>query len=77
MKTLTYKSLCFPEAMKARGVDNKDDLPNYYYRDDGMMVWEAVKSYVSDVVRIYYSSDKTVQEDEEIQAFVHDVCISV
>ncbi|KAK2892452.1 hypothetical protein Q8A67_012440 [Cirrhinus molitorella] len=76
MKTLTYKSLCFPEALKTRGVDNKDDLPNYYYRDDGMMVWEAVKSYVSDVVRIYYSSDKTVQEDEEIQAFVQDVCIS-
>ncbi|XP_043093193.1 polyunsaturated fatty acid 5-lipoxygenase-like isoform X2 [Puntigrus tetrazona] len=69
MRTLTYKSLCFPEAMKARGVDNKEDLPNYYYRDDGMMVWEAIK-------RFYYSSDKTVQEDEEIQAFVQDVCFS-
>ncbi|XP_059367610.1 polyunsaturated fatty acid 5-lipoxygenase-like isoform X1 [Carassius carassius] len=76
MKTLTYKSLCFPEAMKARGVDNKEDLPNYYYRDDGMMVWEAVKSFVSDVVKIYYSSDETVQEDKEIQAFVQDVCFS-
>uniref|UniRef100_A0A671NTG9 Arachidonate 5-lipoxygenase-like n=1 Tax=Sinocyclocheilus anshuiensis TaxID=1608454 RepID=A0A671NTG9_9TELE len=76
MKSLTYKSLCFPEAMKARGVFNKEDLPNYYYRDDGMMVWEAVKSFVSDVVRIYYGSDETVQEDEEIQAFVQDVCFS-
>ncbi len=28
------------------------------------------------MVRIYYSSDETVQEDEEIQAFVHDVCFS-
>ncbi|KAI2646726.1 Polyunsaturated fatty acid 5-lipoxygenase [Labeo rohita] len=73
MKTLTYKSLCFPEAMKARGVENKEDLPNYYYRDDGMMVWEAVKSFVSDVVRIYYGSDVAVQEDEEIQAFVQDL----
>ncbi|XP_052424313.1 polyunsaturated fatty acid 5-lipoxygenase isoform X4 [Carassius gibelio] len=76
MKTLTYKSMCFPESVKARGVDNKDELPNYYYRDDGMMVWEAVKSFVSDVVRIYYSSDESVQEDEEIQAFVQDVCFS-
>ncbi|XDV49700.1 hypothetical protein PO909_018902 [Leuciscus waleckii] len=73
MKTLTYKSLCFPEAMKARGVE---DLPNYYYRDDGMMVWEAVKSFVSDVVKICYGSDETVQEDKEIQAFVQDVCFS-
>ncbi|RXN21015.1 arachidonate 5-lipoxygenase-like isoform X1 [Labeo rohita] len=76
MKTFTYKSLCFPEAMKARGVDNKEDLPNYYYRDDGMMIWEAVKSFVSDVVKIYYRSDETVQEDKEIQAFVQDVCFS-
>ncbi|XP_056097940.1 polyunsaturated fatty acid 5-lipoxygenase-like [Rhinichthys klamathensis goyatoka] len=73
MKTLTYKSLCFPEAIKARGVE---DLPNYYYRDDGMMVWEAVKSFVSDVVKIFYSSDETVQKDKEIQAFVQDVCFS-
>ncbi|XP_073780370.1 polyunsaturated fatty acid 5-lipoxygenase isoform X1 [Danio rerio] len=76
MQTLTYKSLCFPEAMKTRGVDNQEDLPNYYYRDDGMLVWEAVKSFVSDVVKIYYSSDETVQGDEEIQAFVQDVCSS-
>ncbi|XP_056329996.1 polyunsaturated fatty acid 5-lipoxygenase-like [Danio aesculapii] len=76
MQTLTYKSLCFPEAMKTRGVDNEKDLPNYYYRDDGMMVWEAVKSFVSDVVKIYYSSDVAVQKDEEIQAFVQDVCSS-
>ncbi|XP_026065946.1 arachidonate 5-lipoxygenase isoform X1 [Carassius auratus] len=76
MKTLTYKSMCFPESVKARGVDNKDELPNYYYRDDGMMVWEAVRSFVSDVVRIYYSSDESVQEDGEIQAFVQDVCFS-
>ncbi|XP_073779153.1 arachidonate 5-lipoxygenase b, tandem duplicate 3 isoform X1 [Danio rerio] len=73
MKTLTYKSMCFPEAMKARDVHDQEDLPNYYYRDDGMLVWEAVKSFVSDVVEIYYSSDETVLEDEEIQAFVQDV----
>lgn len=31
-------------------------------------------SFVSDVVNIYYKSDEAVQEDEEIQAFVKDVC---
>uniref|UniRef100_A0AAQ4P2Y4 Arachidonate 5-lipoxygenase a n=1 Tax=Gasterosteus aculeatus aculeatus TaxID=481459 RepID=A0AAQ4P2Y4_GASAC len=42
--------------------------------DDGYQVWEATKSFVSDVVHIYYTSDETLQEDEEIQAFVKDVC---
>lgn len=30
--------------------------------------------FVSDVVHIYYTSDEKVQGDEEIQAFVKDVC---
>ncbi|CAB1343847.1 unnamed protein product [Coregonus sp. 'balchen'] len=59
---------------KARGVDSPEDLPYYYYRDDGNRVWDATKSFVWDVVCIYYDSDATVQKDEEIQAFVKDVC---
>uniref|UniRef100_A0A8C7UMW7 Arachidonate 5-lipoxygenase a n=1 Tax=Oncorhynchus mykiss TaxID=8022 RepID=A0A8C7UMW7_ONCMY len=74
MRSLTFRSLCFPDAIKARGVDSPEDLPYYYYRDDGNRVWDATKSFVWDVVCIYYDSDNTVQKDEEIQAFVKDVC---
>ncbi|KAL7382969.1 hypothetical protein ABVT39_002614 [Epinephelus coioides] len=74
VKSLTFRSLCFPDMIKSRGVDNKEELPTYFYRDDGYRVWEATKSFVSDVVNIYYKSDETVQGDEEIQAFVKDVC---
>ncbi|XP_077352096.1 polyunsaturated fatty acid 5-lipoxygenase-like [Festucalex cinctus] len=73
MKTLTFRSLCFPDMIKARGMDSKQELPNYFYRDDGYKVWEATKSFVSDVIGIYYSSDEKVQGDEEIQTFVRDV----
>lgn len=41
MKSLTFRSLCFPDAIKARGVDKKEELPTYFYRDDGYKVWEA------------------------------------
>ncbi|XP_077437580.1 polyunsaturated fatty acid 5-lipoxygenase-like [Vanacampus margaritifer] len=74
MQTLTFRSLCFPDMIKARGMDSKQELPNYFYRDDGYKVWTATKSFVSDVISIYYSSDDKVQGDEEIQAFVKDVC---
>ncbi|MGH0157540.1 UNVERIFIED_CONTAM: hypothetical protein FKN15_066457 [Acipenser sinensis] len=73
MKQLTFSSLCFPEEIQMRGVDSKEELPYYFYRDDGNMVWEATKSFVSDVVNIYYDSDETVKTDVELQAFVKDV----
>ncbi|KAM9364331.1 polyunsaturated fatty acid 5-lipoxygenase-like [Pholidichthys leucotaenia] len=76
MKNLTFRSLCFPDMIKSRGVDSKEELPTYFYRDDGYKVWEAIKSFVTDVVHIYYTSDEMVQGDDEIQAFVKDVCIS-
>lgn len=34
----------------------------------------ALGSFVEEVVHIYYDCDKTLLEDEEIQAFVKDVC---
>lgn len=44
VQDLTYSSLCFPEAIKARGMDNAEDIPYYFYRDDGLLVWEAIQS---------------------------------
>uniref|UniRef100_K7E843 Arachidonate 5-lipoxygenase n=1 Tax=Ornithorhynchus anatinus TaxID=9258 RepID=K7E843_ORNAN len=73
MKELTYKSLCFPEAIKAQGMESKEEIPYYFYRDDGLKVWEAIRSFTTDVVEIYYESDEVVVEDVELQAFVNDV----
>ncbi|KAL1276666.1 hypothetical protein QQF64_036289 [Cirrhinus molitorella] len=70
MEILTLKSLSFPEDIKARGME---DVPSYYYRDDGMKIWEAINCFVSAVVKIYYDSDEAVQKDVEIQGFVKDV----
>lgn len=43
MKSLTFRSLCFPDAIKARGLENREELPTFFYRDDGCSVWEAIK----------------------------------
>nr|XP_055054315.1 polyunsaturated fatty acid 5-lipoxygenase-like isoform X2 [Misgurnus anguillicaudatus] len=71
-KTLTLKSLCFPETITARGMEK---APKYYYRDDGMMIWEVINCFVADVVEIYYDSNEKVQKDVEIQEFVKDVSL--
>ncbi|XP_038599731.1 polyunsaturated fatty acid 5-lipoxygenase isoform X1 [Tachyglossus aculeatus] len=73
MKDLTFKSLCFPEAIKAKGMESKEEIPYYFYRDDGLKVWDAIRSFTTEVVEIYYESDEVVAEDVELQAFVNDV----
>nr|XP_010983593.2 arachidonate 5-lipoxygenase isoform X1 [Camelus dromedarius] len=75
MQNLTYSSLCFPEAIKARGMDSMEDIPYYFYRDDGLLVWEAIKTFTAEVVDIYYESDQVVEEDLELQDFVNDVYV--
>ena len=45
-KTLTFRSLCFPDMIKARGMESKEELPTYFYRDDGYSVWEATQRFV-------------------------------
>lgn len=75
MEHLTYESVIFPQAIKMKGMDNKEDVPYYFYRDDGTKVWDAVLSFVTDVVNIYYENDDTICEDAELQAFVKDVFV--
>ncbi|XP_049646630.1 polyunsaturated fatty acid 5-lipoxygenase isoform X3 [Suncus etruscus] len=75
MQDLTYSSLCLPEAIKARGMDSTEDIPYYFYRDDGLLVWEAIRTFTAEVINIYYESDQVVVEDQELQDFLKDVYV--
>ena len=59
--------------VKKRGVDDKDLLPNYYYRDDGILIWDAIESYVREIIGIFYKSDDDVKEDTEVQNWTNEV----
>jgi len=66
----------FPEQLKARGFDEKrsDGLDNYYYRDDGFLLWNAIGEYTKEFVEHIYKTDQAVAENEDLQKWADELC---
>ncbi|XP_060606795.1 arachidonate 12-lipoxygenase, 12R-type-like [Ruditapes philippinarum] len=56
-----------PNDIKERGLDGSSCLPDFYYRDDAMEIYNAILKYVQKYINLYYASDKEVLNDEELQ----------
>jgi hypothetical protein len=59
--------------LEARGCLDEDALPYYPYRDDGLLVWDAMEAYVREVVCMHYKDDADIQVDKELAAFAQDI----
>uniref|UniRef100_A0A673ADY8 Si:dkey-17e16.9 n=1 Tax=Sphaeramia orbicularis TaxID=375764 RepID=A0A673ADY8_9TELE len=70
LKEVTYTSLCLPDNMAARGLES---VPNFYYRDDGLKLWDIVNRFVKAVIEYYYPSDDDVQNDSELQTWIGEI----
>ncbi|XP_024658568.2 polyunsaturated fatty acid lipoxygenase ALOX15B [Maylandia zebra] len=68
--SLTYSSLCMPDDIAERGLE---DVPNFFYRDDGLKVWDIIHRFVQGMLGYYYKSDREVQEDSELQKWILDI----
>ena len=63
-------------SVQQRQVDNKDELFPYYYRDDGLKVWEAIKEFAKGIIYEFYHSDEDVQKDEELKSWSQDFYVN-
>uniref|UniRef100_A0A3Q2ZE72 Hydroperoxide isomerase ALOXE3-like n=1 Tax=Kryptolebias marmoratus TaxID=37003 RepID=A0A3Q2ZE72_KRYMA len=70
LSSLTYSSLCMPEDIAERGLE---DVPNFYYRDDGLKLWDIIHRFVKGVLSHYYKKDDEVQKDTELQKWIGDI----
>uniref|UniRef100_A0A8C5I9A3 Si:dkey-17e16.9 n=1 Tax=Gouania willdenowi TaxID=441366 RepID=A0A8C5I9A3_GOUWI len=70
LSEMTYGSLCLPYNIRKRGLES---IPNYYYRDDGLKLWNIIKRFVRKMMEHYYHSDGEVIRDTELQAWIQEV----
>ena len=56
-----------------RGVDDPDKLPNYYYREDGLKLWNAIESFVKSIIDMFYKDDTDVQQDTELKDWANEI----
>lgn len=65
-----------PEDLIKRGMAVRDPtaphglklvIPDYPYAADGLELWAAMKDYMTAHVKIFYKTDKEVQQDKELQ----------
>ncbi|WP_392531816.1 lipoxygenase family protein [Nostoc sp. C117] len=64
VRELKFYELALPYDLREREVD---ELPNYYYRDDALLIWNAIKTYVEDILRPHYTNDAEVIGDRQLQ----------
>lgn len=63
-----------PEAVfKARGVDDPAVLPCFPFRDDTLLLWKAIQTFVGSYLEIYYPTDQAVVLDTELQAWMREI----
>lgn len=70
LSLITYSSLCVPDDIAERGVES---VPRFYYRDDGLKLWNIINRFVRGVLGFYYKSDSEVQQDSELQKWIQDI----
>ncbi|XP_039260175.2 allene oxide synthase-lipoxygenase protein-like [Styela clava] len=70
-----FADLIMPQRFRKFGVHDRDLLPNYFFRDDALLLWTVVEKYASKVISHYYKYNQDVVEDKEIQTWIADLAL--
>jgi arachidonate 15-lipoxygenase len=69
-----FDRAALPVFLASHGLDDPAALPGYSYRDDALLIWNAISKYCTDFVGHCYSSDSDVAScDTELQNWLADV----
>jgi arachidonate 15-lipoxygenase len=80
----SFNDVMFPKTLTSHGVSDSAQLPDYPYRDDGLLLWDAIKTWASAYLSIYYTSDTEIEDkinkkkgrvkdDQQLQAWAKEL----
>ncbi|KAF5782039.1 putative linoleate 13S-lipoxygenase [Helianthus annuus] len=83
LSSVLYKNWVFPDqalpvdlVKRGMAVEDSDSphglsllIEDYPYAVDGMEIWSAIKSWVEDYCRFYYTNDDMIKNDKELQSW--------
>ncbi len=72
LSSFNFNDSLFTRRLRSRGVDDVETLPEFPFRDDGLLVWKALCEWVQSYVSLYYASDADVGKDSELQSWVRE-----
>lgn len=65
--------ITFPLELQQRHMDDPEILPHYPFRDDGILVWNAIYQFVTEYLQIYYHSPQDISADYELQNWTREL----
>jgi Lipoxygenase len=60
----SFYQTSLPRDLKRREVET---LPGYHYRDDALLIWDAIQAYVREILSLKYQTSDDLIGDQEIQ----------
>lgn len=71
-RSRSFQDYALPQNIQSRGVDT-DVLPDFPYRDDAKLLWNAIARYVSRYLQRYYADDHVLRQDPYLSAWIGEL----
>lgn len=63
----SFNDSFLPKWLAAQGLDDPAKLPIYPFRDDALLLWDAIGEWARAYVQVYWPTDQAVQGDTALQ----------
>jgi arachidonate 15-lipoxygenase len=67
-----FEDYSLPHNMTRRGL-TPEYLPEFPYRDDAQLLWDAIANYVTTYLQRYYQDDQAIHQDGYLQAWAAEL----